>query len=612
MARRIDHRGLGPRAAFSREIVPAAGDEDMVSRMNVFGGGDPIFDTKPRSIAWFMGQIEERKVALPDFQRDFVWDPADVRDLLVSMICRFPAGALLTLAQNDAKVFKPRAVSGAPRITEDETPSLLVLDGQQRLTSLYQAHRGVGDARYLVHLKSLVDSTIPLDVESIDFDEVVSFETVKKNRTLQSDSPEWQYENWVFPVHQFLTQGFDPWLNAAVAAHGGEPELQLKRRVRLGQIRDALLGPLGGYNFPVVELPEDTSLVAVCKIFETLNLRGIKLSVFELITARVWPFGQDLRQLWADAKKNHPILVEFGVDPYNVLQAITLRSRQSAQRSAVLELSADEIREHWEPTIESYAAVLELVRDQLWVQAQKWLPYTSVLIPMAASWNRLDELSGPAVGNAKERLRQFFWCSVFMATYDQGGNSQAQADYGRLDAWLLDPAQPAPEAVTDFSLTTTQLANAKRNRRALYRGVMALVMHSGALDFHQKERITAAKIVDQEIDAHHLFPRNWLEQNYFGTTEEPLSEELLPNFALVDSLTNKLISDRAPSDYLAEMADEMGEKERDRILQSHVIGSEARDAMLRDDYEAFVAARTRDLGDEIRRVTGQAVADDQE
>jgi hypothetical protein len=559
-----------------------------------------------------MGQIEERKVALPDFQRDFVWDPADVRDLLVSVICRFPAGALLTLAQIDAKVFKPREVAGAPKITEDETPSLLVLDGQQRLTSLYQAHRGVGDARYLIHLGGLVDTTAPLDVETIDFDEIVSFETVKKNRKLQSESTEWQYENWVFPVHQLLTEGFDPWLNGAVAAHGGESELQLKRRVRLGEIRSALLSPLGGYHFPVVELPEGTSLVAVCKIFETLNLRGVKLSVFELITARVWPFGQDLRQLWADAKKSHPILGEFNVDAYNVLQAITLRSRQSAQRSGVLELTADEIKEHWEPTIEGYAAVLELVRDQLWVQAQKWLPYASVLIPMAASWNRLGELSGPAVGNAKDRLRQFFWCSVFMATYDQGGNSQAQSDYGRLDSWLLDASQPAPDAIAEFALTTSQLANAKRNRRALYRGMMALVMHSGALDFHQKERITATKIVDQEIDAHHIFPRNWLQDHYFDQTADPLSEDLLPNFALVDSLTNKLISDRAPSDYLAEMAEIMGEKERDRILQSHVIGEEARDAMLRDDYEDFVAARARDLGEEISRVTGQAVVDDQD
>src|SRR3569833_1312487 len=148
--------------------------------MSVFGGGDPIFDTQPRAISWFMGQIEEKRVALPDFQRDFVWDPADVRDLLVSIMCRFPAGALLTLAQDETKVFKPRAVTGAPVIEAEDKPALLVLDGQQRLTSLYQAHRGVGDARYLIHLASLVDSEGPLDAETLDFDPIVSIETVRR------------------------------------------------------------------------------------------------------------------------------------------------------------------------------------------------------------------------------------------------------------------------------------------------------------------------------------------------------------------------------------------------------------------------------------------------
>ncbi len=580
--------------------------------MNVFGGGDPIFDTQPRAISWFMGQIEEKKVAPPDFQRDFVWDPADVRDLLVSIMCRFPAGALLTLAQGEAKVFKPRAVTGAPSIGNHEKPALLVLDGQQRLTSLYQAHRGVGDARYLVHLGSLVDFEGPLDVETLDFDEIVSFETVKKNKPLQSDSTEWQYANWVFPVHKWLTEGFDPWLNGAVASHGGDADLQLKRRVRLGEIRSALLSPLGAYHFPVVELAQGTSLIAVCKIFETLNLRGIKLSVFELITARVWAFGQDLRQLWADAQNDNPIIIEFGLDPYNVLQAITLRSRQSAQRSGVLELTADEIKEHWSSTISGYAAALELIRDQCWVQTPKWLPYTTVVIPMAAAWNELGKLSGPALGNAKDRLKQFFWCSVFTANYDQGGNSQAQADYAKLTGWLVDPTKPAPEAVADFALSTTQLANAKRNRRALYRGVMALVMHSGALDFHVKERITATKIQDLEIDAHHLFPKNWLKESYQAGNEDALSEELVLNFALIDSVTNKLISDRAPSDYLGEIAGAMGTDERDRIVQSHVIQDSARAAMVGDDYESFVAARARDIAAEIARVTGRVVVDDQE
>jgi hypothetical protein len=575
---------------------------------NVFGGGDPIFDANPRAISWFMSNIEEKQVALPDFQRDFIWDPKDVRDLLVSIICRFPAGALLTLAQGPDKMFKPRAVAGAPPIEENDRPAYLVLDGQQRLTSLYQAHKGEGDARYLIHLEGLVDGVDELDPDKLDFDDIVSFETVKKAKPIKSDDVDWQYENWTFPVHKFLTEGFDTWLNGAVARHGGDADVQLRRRLRLADIRQVLLNPLGGYSFPVVELDDKTTLVAVCKIFETLNLKGVKLSVFELLTARVWAFGQDLRQLWADAQQKHPILIEFKIDPYNVLQAVALRSLDSAQRAKVLELTATEISEHWDSVIEGYAATLELVRDQCWVQTERWLPYTTVLIPMAAIWHRFDGLTGPQSGSAKERLKQYFWCSVFTTNFDQGGNSQAQADYLKLKGWLADEGKPAPEAVAEFIFTTTQLAGARRNRRALYRGVMALVMHSGALDFHTKERITATKIAAQEIDAHHLFPANWLKHNYKPDGE--LSDDLILNFALIGSTTNGVISDRAPSDYLAEMASTEPGPDRDRILRTHVVGEDAREALASDGYEAFIALRAHDVADEIERVTGSSVSRD--
>ena len=96
------------------------------------------------------------------------------------------------------------------------------------------------------------------------------------------------------------------------------------------------------------------------------------------------------------------------------------------------------------------------------------------------------------------------------------------------------------------------------------------------------------------------------------TNDDPLSEDLVLNFALIDSETNKVISDRAPSDYLGEIAGSMGTEERDHILHSHVIEDDARQAMLADEYEAFVAARAQDVSDEIARVTGKTVAQDED
>jgi hypothetical protein len=582
----------------------------------VFGGGDPIFDTKPRQVSWLLGEIEKTRIGLPDFQRDFVWDPSATLDLLVSLMARFPAGALLTLKQTPAKEsFKPRAFELAPPLNDSDPPTTLVLDGQQRLTALYQALRGVGDTRFLVDLTDFVDTDSAIDIDALDFETIVLLERAQKDKSFESTSEQWQFANWRFPVHRLLNGGgFESWVESAVTYQDGDLKTQARRRLRLVDVKNTLLGPLATYSFPVVELPEETSLVAVCKIFETLNLTGVKLSVFELLTARFWAYGENLRDLWDQAQTDHPILGEFSVDPYSVLQTITLRTAGSAQRSDVIRLRTENITAHWDGVIRSFVDTLEHIRDQFGVKTEKWMPYAVIVVPIAGAWDVIEGLQGMEQGAALKRLEEFFWCSVFMANYDQGANSQAQADYKALRWWLADPNQPAPEAVADFNFTTSQLAAARINRRALYRGTMALTMNAGAVDFHKRLKLTHVRIAEQEIDAHHLFPRRWLEKNYVGRKkrpEEAFSAELIANRALIDKETNQRIGANAPSVYLKKIrANTAIGPHLGKILMSHLVNTASQEALERDDYEAFIKARTNALADAIDKATGQTVTRD--
>ncbi len=99
------------------------------------------------------------------------------------------------------------------------------------------------------------------------------------------------------------------------------------RKVRsiLKQVEQAFIKPLTDYAFPVTVLPQSTELEAVCTIFETLNRTGKPLTPFELISARAFAGGHSLRDLWDAALEAHPILADFDVDPYYVLQVIALR-----------------------------------------------------------------------------------------------------------------------------------------------------------------------------------------------------------------------------------------------------------------------------------------------
>lgn len=104
-------------------------------------------------------------------------------------------------------------------------------------------------------------------------------------------------------------------------------EDRTRKLVELTRINDQWIKTIDDYHFPVVTLSDTTEPDALCTIFETLNRTGVKLSVFELLTARFWPKNIDLRGLWDKALADHPVIADFGVDPYYVLQGISLAVR---------------------------------------------------------------------------------------------------------------------------------------------------------------------------------------------------------------------------------------------------------------------------------------------
>jgi hypothetical protein len=244
--------------------------------------------------------ICNREMALPDFQRDFVWDPFATDELIESIASNFPAGSLLRIKNGSQLLFQPRAVEGAPVLFKDAKPSYLILDGQQRLTSLYQAFYGVGEHRYYIDLaglesgKDLEDCVFYLRAEDGD----------KKYGTIAQ-----QAATLVFPLgNLFSDGGFSSWVGKVLKERCKDVAGMLDLQARITSLYEQWVRPIEEYEFPMVTLNEETTGVAVCTIFETLNRTGVKLSVFDLLTARFWAQDLNLRQLWEEARGEESII----------------------------------------------------------------------------------------------------------------------------------------------------------------------------------------------------------------------------------------------------------------------------------------------------------------
>jgi hypothetical protein len=555
------------------------------------------FHTNPQSLEHLLSSINERKLALPDFQRDFVWLPRATEGLIESMARAFPAGSLLFYPYKPG-VFQPRAVQNAPAL-DGVAPLELVLDGQQRLTSLYQALYGVGDHRYFIDLQVLRDGG--------DIDEAIFFR--HRTRASKSATLDQQAATLTLPLgHLFGGGGFQEWLPEVLDRRPETGDERRQLRQELQGLHAQWLKPIETYRFPVISLAHDTDIEAVCSIFETLNNTGMTLTVFELLAARYYAQQFDLRRAWAESKERHPLIEAFDVNPYYVLQAISLRTGRSVKRGDVLELTVEQIQEHWDDVVRGFAAALTMLRDDCGVKTVKWLPYGYQLVPLAGVWSAAGEVPGPAAAGNRGRLQRWFWCSSLAQAYDRAANSQAAKDFNELRRWFAGGA--APDVVEQFAFESAQLSAITPRQQAIYKALMALVLQRGARDFHRAAQLTAEGLAEKGVDDHHVFPRAHL-----NPTGEParypaeLVDSIL-NRTMIDADTNKRIGKRDPRDYLAEVKGELDATEDAstfrRLLDSHLLPADDEGPLLQGDFERFVKWRIKAFVREVDRVTGVA------
>lgn len=554
-------------------------------------------DTNPRGLHELLRQIDTREAALPDFQRDFVWDPNATQELIVSIAAGYPAGSLLRI-RNTRNLFACREIQGAPTLDRHHT-TYLVLDGQQRLTSLYQAFYGVGEHRYYLHLRQLS--------QGATFEDCLFHLRANRKQAVELEEFATQARELILPLSVLRNDsgGYASWGRKVARGAATSAERDTLEEA-LDTIEARWIKNIDGYQFPVVTLSEETSAEAVCTIFETLNRTGVKLSVFELLTARFWPLGINLRDLWAKTLAAYPIIADFEIDPYYLLQIVSLASRDtpSCARSDVLNLTTAIMDAWWDRAAQGLAQGLAFLRDDCGVITQAWLPYDTIVNPLAAVLARITGAGSPQAGANRHRLARWFWCSVYGQTYEKASNTQASRDVAALLVWLGGGEEP--ETVRRFRFDPQILHDVTRRQRTLYRGTICLLLSGQPRDFYNAAKLTGDVMIDHHVDDHHIFPRAYLDR--LGV--DARLRDCILNRTLIDRKTNILIGSRPPSAYMRDIQREFGLGQFATLLESHLLPADHDSPLWRDDFAAFLAWRQERVWREIRRVTGASEAAD--
>lgn len=589
-----------------------------------------IFQAKSESLAGLLPDIHSHKAALPNFQREWVWEPYMVKDLLVSVANRYPAGSLLTMPYSGENfALRPFSGSGTELKT---TPTLMVLDGQQRLTSLYQAlfsKSGIKDPKGNTHfiyldVKKLTDHDTETSQEEAAFADSVFIVPVNRNgqrlryRGLRDfddiSTLDQEVEQGTLPLYTVFDQdSLVEWRGKYIEARA---DRDYDRLMELQKEWEEEVNPwivrIRDYRFPVIELNRNMELHAICHIFEKVNSTGVALTVFELCTAILWAQGLHLNDKWKDTRKKlateQVLRMQGELEGTMFLQVISLlstlkRKRESpderiavnCRREDLLNLKADTVRDWWDTVTVSYRDASKFMESQ-GIIAQRILPYGTLLVPLAAIMGFLKSQGGSAqFGHAWPKIEQWYWCAVFSQRYSSSVEASAAVDFEQVVNWIN--GGEAPEVVRMFSFSADRLQELNNIRSAIYKGILCLLARNGAKDFGGEGTLSANLFYDSSQDHHHIFPEKALEN--LGIRDS--REDSIVNKTLIGASTNRSIGGRLPSVYVETMKTRLGEERTSEILRSHLISPEA---LLSDNWEDFFLSRREELKQLIHEICG--------
>lgn len=588
------------------------------------------FQTPLYELSDYLQWTNAGRIQLPDFQRGYKWEDERIRSLLVTVLRGHPLGVVMLLRTGSDQVrFKPKPLEGTDVPGEVE-PEMLLLDGQQRLTSLTQALTGDGvvatmDSRgKLMERRYFVDVPLALHGEDRLDEAVVSLpgdgvlrSNFGKDIDLDVSTAEKQREHGYFPLNLlFSDEGFS-WV------------LELEDRDRAQRFMGQVIQPVRTYNIPAIELDTKTSKAAVATVFEKVNTGGLALNVFELLTATFAgdkkhfdEHGTDFRlnddwiatqRLFAD----QPTL--SGLENTDFLQAVTLlatRKRNlqedgpnppavSARREDVLKLTLDDYLEWVGPLREAFLWTAGFLADRH-IFTREFLPYPKQLVPLAAIKVIMGD-EADLIG-CKERITRWFWSGILGELYGSAIETRFVRDIEQVPVWArADDPSPSltPRTVQDASFVESRLHSLRTRNAAAYKGLYALLLSNGARDWMTDRALDKVQYADLKVDVHHIFPRRWCELE--GIDDE--RRESIVNKTAIAYDTNRSIGGAAPSAYLAtvERKAQIDAAQLDAILDGHLVPAHALRA---DDFDEFFSVRRERLCQLVERAMGKAVQRD--
>ncbi len=584
--------------------------------------------SQDRVLREILKEVNDGLIQLPDFQRDWVWDDNRIKSLIVSLANNYPVGALMFLETGGEINFSYRKFKGVEDNFE-KIPSNLVLDGQQRITSILNAMYLTNPVETQNVQKKKLKRFYYFNIneiakEYVDWDEALI--SVNENKQITSDigrkvdldlsASEFEFKLKYIPVNIIFDEmAYSNWRNMYQNYYiQGYKDNLLEHINKLQVFEQKVRNNIFNYHIPVITLNKNTPKEAVCQVFENVNTGGVALNTFELVTAIFASSGFKLRQDWenrVECFKKHKAKVLSNVSAVDFLTAMTLYTKYLAykenpnnavlcKRKNVLELKKQDYEKYANSLERAFLEAAKFLNG-LCIYSERDVPYSTQLIPLSAVIAALGNKFH--YSDVKDKIAQWFWCGIFGEMYGGANETRYALDMVGLMNWICNNGE-LPDTIKRAYFDPCRLLSLQTRNSAAYKGVMALIMKNGACDFISSEKMNLTYFIDDNVDIHHIFPKNYCIKENLGQNDDKWNSII--NKTPLSAKSNRMIGGKSPGEYLKNIEKNMEDTSKlSKNLESHLISIKD---IYSNNFDSYFIKRAKSILGLISNAMGKNIS----
>lgn len=555
----------------------------------------------------FLTEARRGAFMIPRFQRQFVWNNAQVKLLVDSISRNYPIGSLLLLQETipsdpflasrqiDAVIHESEdlnlneSLEDAFQKTAATTVIYYVLDGQQRLTSLVRVFlQASEDYYYYFDLDLLYES---------DTSERNPAAWVKKRSQNRKLSMRYLKSDLIIDPEKcevFVQEYFE----SEYSPLKGDRQGQRKAAAKVNRMFETMRN----YQIPLVIIDRGDSTEAICRIFETINSTGTRLTTFDLAVARFFP-DPDLHKLWQQSKQDYSILDRFPVEGERVLQLITglvggLDNKYvELTRGALLKLKKQEIKDLWDFAAKSLATAYHWAEDH--GATPGMISNDALLVPVSYFLSKITPEWKKQNPNYLLILEKWFFANSLQQGSRQASNYRLSLAMQAMQNWIATGEIPS---MPDVRLKKSELLILFKSDTR-YRAIHSLLRWRNPRDLWTNEIISS-----DDIEDHHIFPAVISKRDNDKSLKRNIDS--IVNRLLVSRVTNRTLGDRYPSDYLVGLVNDAVSngtiESKTELFQKSCLPITATDLSVtaKENFQVFISQRADLILAAIKTVVG--------